>query len=156
MHSNILTLEKRRPSTEDDLLAYVGDIPPLLEGETVVDAQCVSIIGPFRFRFKGHERAKLVFWFVVVVPHEHAGKKLPMYVRMEDAWRGRPISRRAKLHKLAYLATGRHLTKGYRITKTMWLGKIFRCRLKRVTVDSGGDEAMHYTVIDTILEKVAG
>ncbi len=104
--------------SSDDLICELDEYPPTLEGK-YVDAVCVNIqktsYGPWGTR--------LAFEFSVFEPDDYAGLTLPMYVRL-GGWKGRPpVS--SKLAKVAQVAGCQR-----RFTKSAFLNKAFRCRLK--------------------------
>jgi hypothetical protein len=69
-----------------------------------------------------------------------------MYVR-QAGWQNVPVS--SKLWKVTRVATNGQFRRGQRITKSLFVGKLFRCKVR-------GDKNSHYTVIDTIVEKLTG
>jgi len=92
---------------------------------------------------------KLAFKFTVVEPEIHAGEKLEMFVHNAEKWHGHP-PRSSKLHKVAAIALGGPPRK-QRITKSVFVGKVFRCRLQKV-----GEGAAAYSVVKELLEKLTG
>ena len=122
----------------DDFVCELAEYPPTLKGKEV-DAVCVNIqktsYGPWGTR--------LAFEFKVFEPEEYAGLTLPMYVNLGN-WKGRPpVS--SKLAKVAELAGCQR-----RFTKSAFIGKAFRCRLKETRGDAP------YSVIEMITEKLTG
>jgi hypothetical protein len=126
----------------DDLIGVSGDGGVLLPGLQVVDAVCRSMT---LVEFRMFKRTKYVFRFGVVQPPEHLGVNLQMFARFVPSWKRIPTS--SKLYRCACVAVGRRL-RGERITKSMFVGKLFQCRLKTV-----GDVAA-YTIVDTLLRKL--
>jgi hypothetical protein len=134
-----------RSLVEDDEIIGETDDGGSLLSVAEVDAVCRSMtLVEFRM-FKG--RKKFVLKFDVVWPAEYLERKisLSMYVRFVPSWRRIPPS--SKLYQCACVALGRRL-RVERVTKSMFVGKIFRCRLR--TVSRG---ASAYSIIDTLLEK---
>ena len=122
----------------DDFVCELDEYPSTLEGK-YVNAVCVNIqktsYGPWGTR--------LAFEFSVFEPDEYAGLTLPMYVRL-GGWTGRPpVS--SKLAKVAQLAGCQ-----IKFTKSAFLNKAFRCRLKETRGDAP------YSVIEMITEKLTG
>jgi hypothetical protein len=72
-----------------------------------------------------------------------------MFVRYDRKWKYARES--SKLFKSACVALGRRLHRGERITKSLWLRKSFRVRLRQV-----GEGAAAYSVVDRLLEKLTG
>lgn len=128
---------------EDDLIGTAGDGGRLLLVPQV-DAVCRSMT---LVEFKMFKRTKFVLKFDVVSPAEYLEHKisLPMYIRFVPSWRRVPTA--SKLYKCACVALGRRL-RGERITKSMFVGKMFRCRLRTV-----GDVAP-YSIVDMLLQKL--
>ena len=133
---------------EADLICELDEYPPLLEGIKYVDAQCIKIEKKFFWgKREGYE-----FTFRVVEPEEHQGQKLvgfelPMYVNLGKWWgekrRPRTSAKAAKIAQVAGCPK--------RFKKSAFMGKIFRCLLKKTS-----DEAAPYTIIETVVKKVAG
>src|SRR5436190_1054553 len=124
-----------RPISDDDVLGIAGDSPVLIEASQV-DAVCRSIK---RVYFGPYKQEKLVFEFTAITPEQYSGQVLQMFVRVDPRWKTPPSA--AKLYKAACVAQGRHLQKGERIDKTMFLNHVFRCRLTRT-----GQGAAAYTI----------
>ena len=129
--------------SEDELICQTGDCPPLLPCSEV-QAVCTDVqlvrFGPFQ--------QKLVFDFEVLDPAEFAGLKVSMYVRKDPKWKHPPVS--SKLFRVSAVAVG-GLPRRRRITKQMFVGKLFRCRLK-----TAGEGAAMYSIVDTITERLTG
>jgi len=132
---------------DDDVIAIAGDDSPLLPLASV-DAVCDRVE---RVRFGLFDRVKLVFTFVIVEPAEYALTKLKMYVRVKDDWKRRPMPRSAKIYKCASVALGRPPIKGDRIVNSLWLHKLFRCRLAAAETQNGHT----YSVVQMIEERLA-
>ena len=130
--------------SEDELICQTGDCPPLLPCSEV-QAVCTDVrhvrYGPFH-------QEKLVFNFDVLDPVEFAGLKVSMYIRNDPKWKHPPIS--SKLFKVSAVANG-SLPRRQRITKSLFVGKLFRCRLKTV-----GEGAAAYSIVETITERLTG
>ncbi len=133
---------------DDDLICELDEYPPLLQGIKYVDAQCIKIEEKC---FWGR-RPGLKFTFRVVDPEEHEGQKLaglelPMYVNLGGWWgrkkRPRESAKAAKISQVA------GCPRGFR--KSAFLGKVFRCQLTKTN-----DEAAPYTIVKTVVKKVAG
>jgi len=132
------------PSSEpEDLLFTTGDCASLLLCEEV-QAICQDVKRALYFG-----QPKLAFKFTVVEPEKHAGEKLEMFVHNAKKWHGHP-PRSSKLHKVAAIALGGP-PRRQRLTKSVFVGKIFRCRLKSV-----GQGAAAYSVVENLLEKLTG
>jgi hypothetical protein len=132
------------PTSEEDVLCTIGETAPRLDCQQV-DAVCTSVEKKFFAPFK---QEKFIFTFSVIRPEEHAGNLLSMYVRWNSRWKTPPIA--SKIYKLAAIASGR-LSKKQRVTKHLFVHRVFRCRVKQV-----GEGAASYTIVDTILEKLTG
>ena len=74
------------------------------------------------------------------------GTKLQMFARYAG-WKTLPV--RSKLWKLATVATGGQLKRKQKVTKSLFIGKMFRCKVRP-------DENGHYTVVDTLIKKLTG
>lgn len=132
------------PSDEpDDVLFTTGDCASLLPCKEV-QAICTDVNRAFYFG-----QPKLAFKFTVVEPEKYSGEKLEMFVRNAEKWHGHP-PRSSKLHKAAAIALGGPPRK-QRITKSVFVGKEFRCRLKRV-----GEGTAAYSIVEELLEKLTG
>lgn len=126
---------------DDDLLCEidVDDYPILLDCKHVI-AQPKSIRlvnfpwGP-----------RIVFECKVLEPDKYFGRKLPMYVPIRQSWGKKPPTK-SKLKKLAVL-----FCPNGRFTKSAFLNKLFKCRLKRRTK---GDAP--YSIIEMFEERHAG
>ena len=130
--------------SEDDVLGVIGDSPPLLpENIKQVDALCTEVQ---TIAYRGTNDARLVFAFQVIEPELHSGMKLQMFAR-HAGWKTLPV--RSKLWKLATVATNGQLRRKQKVTKSLFVGKIFRCRVRQ-------DKNGHYTVIDTLIKKLTG
>jgi len=137
------TIAGMKPGADDDLICQTGDCPPLLPCSQV-QAVCRDVrlvrFGPFHH--------KLVFDFEVMDPVEWARMKLSMFVRKDPKWKHPPVS--SKLFKVCAVAVG-SLPRRQRITKQMFVGKLFRCRLK-----IAGEGAAAYSTVETITERLTG
>jgi hypothetical protein len=132
---------------EDDVIADAGDGGVLLP-VTEVHAICRSMK---LVEFRMYRRSKYVLRFDVISPPEYgdgASLSLYMYLRFVRSWRSVPTS--SSLYKAACTAYGRRLRGGERITKSLFVGKLFRCRLRTV-----GEGAAAYSVIDRLIERLA-
>ncbi len=139
-----MTDEKDAPSIkDDDILGVVGDNPPILPPlvkEVVALCKAVDLKS-----YRGIWDHRYVFTMQVVKPDDFEGMKLVMYARWREEWKTLPV--KSKLWKLARRATGEQFKAKQKITKSLFLKKLFRCRVR---LDENGD----YTVIDTIIERV--
>lgn len=129
----------------DEVMGVTGEVPPLLlcsEVKAVCQAVKTVEYAPFR-------QKKYLFIFSVVEPEEYATNHLQMFVRVNPAWKHPPIA--SKLFKAALVATDGQLRNRQRITKSMFIGKLFLCKLR--TVGEGG---ARYSIIDCITERLAG
>ena len=129
----------------DEVLFEIDESPVLIRGMATVEAQCTAVNAAFYFG-----QPKLTFSLKVVTPEECAGMKLEMFARNAEKWKGHPPMS-SKLFKIAAVALGRLPRKQDRITKTMFLKKVFLCKL-----GTSGEGVSKYTVVNTITEKVAG
>ena len=127
---------------DDELLAVVDEAPPLLECTEAV-CFCFKIE---RTLFPEFQTVKLVFYFRVLEPHQHKDLVLKMYVSDQ---KGKRLPVRSKLYQIARVAFP-DLKKRTRITNSMFLKKIFRCRLGTTKTP------VPYTVIRTLMERIAG
>ncbi len=136
--------EHLRLVSEDDVLGVIGDSPPLLQ-DTIkeVDALCTEVQ---LIAYRGTNDARIVFTFQVIEPERCSGTKLQMFARYAG-WKTLPV--RSKLWKLATVATGGQLKRKQKVTKSLFVGKIFRCRVRP-------DKNGHYTVVDTLIKKLTG
>jgi len=136
--------EPLRLVSEDDVLGVIGDSPPLLQNTIKeVDALCTDIR---LVSYRGTNDARFVFTLRVIEPERYSGTKLQMFARYAG-WKTLPV--RSKLWKLATVATDGQLKRSQKITKSLFVGKIFRCRVRL-------DEHGHYTVVDTLIKKLTG
>ena len=127
---------------DDEVLAVVDEAPPLLECAEAV-CFCFKIE---RTLFPEFQTVKLVFYFRVLEPHQHKDLVLKMYVSDQ---KGKRLPIRSKLYQIARVAFS-DLKKRTRITNSMFLKKIFRCRLGPTATP------VPYTVVRTLLEVIAG
>ena len=129
--------------SDDEVLFEAGSGPSLLGEIKSVVAVCTAMKRAVYFR-----QPKLVFTFTVVEPDQYAGQKLEMFAHAK--WKGQPpVS--SKLFKIAAVALGRLPQKGDRITKNLFLRKVFRCKL-----GISGQGAAAYSVVEIPLEKLTG
>ena len=133
---------------EDDLICELDEYPPLLKGIKYVEAQCIRIEEKcFWGRRQGFK-----FTFKVTHPEEHEGQELtglelPMYVNLGGWWGGKKRPREsAKAAKISQVAG---CPRAFR--KSAFLNKIFKCQLTKTN-----DEAAPYTIVKTVVGKVAG
>ena len=96
--------------------------------------------------YQGANDARFVCTFQVIEPEKYTGTKLQMYAR-DAGWKTLPV--RSKLWKLATVATGGQLRRKQKGTKSLFVGKSFRCKVRP-------DKNGHYSVIDTIVKKLTG
>jgi hypothetical protein len=129
-----------------DLLGVVGDNPVLLPSSvSKVSAVCFKVD---RFPYRGVKSdMRFRFYFRVFDPIKFEGVTLVMYVR-DGGWRTLPVS--SKLWKLARVATQNQIGRGRKVTKSLFVGKAFLCKVKTMKGPAP------YTIIDTILEVLAG
>jgi hypothetical protein len=98
------------------------------------------------------KEAKLVFDLVIHEPGtSYHGVRLEMWAPWSDSWRRRP-PRRSKLYTLIRIACG-GLGHGQRVSKAIFINKLFRVKLKQVLQKESGHV---YSVAETIVEKIAG
>lgn len=128
----------------DELICQTGDCPPLLHCSEV-QAVCTDLR---LLRFGPYQREKLVFDFEVLSPAEFGKLKLTMYVRKDSKWKHPPVG--SKLFKVCATAVGK-LPRRRQITKSLFVGKLFRCRLRTV-----GEGAASYSIVETITERLTG
>ena len=127
---------------DDEVLAVVDQAPPLLECTEAV-CFCFKIERTF---FAPFQTGKLVFSFRLLEPPEHEGLVLNMFVSDQ---KGKRLPVRSKLYQIAKIATP-DLKRGTKISKAMFLKKVFRCRLGTT------ETPVPYTVVRTLVEKIAG
>ena len=126
---------------QDDELLFesIADSPFLVRGTAVVDAECIAVTRAFYFN-----QPKLVFKFKVIKPEMYCVKKLEMFARNAPQWKGHPpVS--SKLWKIACVALGRVPEKHDRVTKSMFLNKVFQCK-----VSNSGKGVSAYSVVEMI------
>jgi len=133
---------------DDEALGTVRDSSVVLPIEEV-DAMCTNIEFVPYYLFA---QQKYLFHLRVCEPEKYAGMMLQMYVRWNPTWEKQGVPRRAKLWQIIHVANAGPLKRGQKIKKSMFLGKIFRCRLSVATTESG----ICYSVVDTITKKVTG
>lgn len=131
-----------KAKNSNDLVGVIGEAPDHLPCD-VVEAVCrkVSII-----KYKPCRDPKLVFEMWVYAPEQYAGVMLRMFVRLDPRWKTLPVG--SKLWKMAQVAAG-PLKRRQRVTKSMFEGKAFRCRLRSV-----GKGPAAYSVVDSLIEKL--
>ena len=137
--------EVTQTEDENELLCMMGDAPPLLSSDEVL-AVCIDVK---RTLFKHHRQEKFVFVFRVFSPEEYEGVRLEMFARIDPLWKTPP--RASKLWKTIQVATDGEFRKRQRVTKKLFKGKAFRCKVKTC-----GNGPAAYSIIDEILEKIAG
>jgi hypothetical protein len=130
---------------DSDTLCTFGESNTTLLPFTECEAVCTSIDEKY---FAPWKRTKFVFTFEIMQPMHYAKTKLEMFVRIDAKWKGQP-PRAATLWKAAAVALGRHPNK-VRVTKSMFIGGLFRCKLAHV-----GDGAAAYTKVKAITERMA-
>jgi hypothetical protein len=140
-----LTDERYSEEPEDETLGVVGEAnTALIVGYAAVKAICRTME---KKAYRWGER--YVLTFVIIDPEKYQGTTLPMYMRVTESTKRKHIPESAKLYKAACVAMGYRLPRGFKIKKSMFVGKTFRCRLR--TVHEG---AVMHTIVDTITEKV--
>jgi hypothetical protein len=121
----------------NDVICEGGEYPELLLCDEVI-AVCTALdIG-----VESSYGKKIYFHFEVLQPEIYAGCELEMYANYYP----RPRSK-SKIMTLACIATGRRRIS--QITKSMFVGKTFRCELAKSRKGSAA-----YSVIKTLLEKI--
>jgi hypothetical protein len=146
---NISRLRRMVEDETDDIIGEIErDGGQVLVGCATVDAIVTNIE-----KKNCWNRTKLFFTLDVIRPEEYAGITLKLYVRNEGHWKYIPAS--SKIYRLACVALGRRLRQRDRIRKSMFLKKVFRCRLRKVTPLKGAT-ATEYTIVDEFLEKLSG
>jgi hypothetical protein len=131
---------------DQEIFGIAGECAPLLP-ISIANAVCLSVN---LVRYQPYQRTKLVFKFSLIEPEAHVGTTLEMFVRTEPSWKEK-LPPASKLHKIACIANGARLKRGQKVVPSMFLNRVFKCRLRKV-----GDGAAAYTIIDTILEKLTG
>ena len=129
-------------AASDDIICTIDECPPLLDCKEVT-AKCVSLEKAF---YKPYQHTKLVFALQVITPERYAGAILKMFVPTKSESEKLRVA--SKLFKTVNVAVGK-LKPRQRISKKMFLGKVFRCRLR--SVEKLGAV---YTIVDHLLEKV--
>jgi len=137
------TAQKRnlRP-VEDDTLCIAEAGPPILDCKKV-EATCVYVV---KRHFDQYNQTKLILTFNVYLPERYEGVQLPMYLPYYE----RP-GIRSNMYKLIRTVVGE--VKGRQhITKSMFVGRAYRCRLKIVETEEG----IRYSAVDEVLEVLTG
>jgi hypothetical protein len=132
------------PITDNDVIGTAGEVSTLIPCDTV-EAICRSVEEIF---YRPYQEKRLVFTFRITEPPELKDQRVQMFCRKDDRWKHVPES--AALFKAACAARGRRLHRGEKITKTMFLKHLFRCRLR-----TAGKGPAAYTVVDKIIERLA-
>lgn len=140
--------ETRKGLGDKDCLCSIQDSSVTLPIEEI-EAMCVKI-ETIPYKWFGQE--KLVFHFRVYEPEEYAGTVLKMYVRWNPVWRKRGVPLGAKLWQIIHLAQDGGLKRGQKVQKSVFVGKIFRCRLRTATTTTG----IPYSLVDTVTKKLVG
>jgi hypothetical protein len=152
--SNVFPI--RNPDDDDDLLGEIErDGGKVLIGCATVNAIVTKIETPKKKTGeikKMFGKTKLIFT-LQVIDGDYAGTVLKCYVRLESTWKYIPAS--AKIYRMACVALGRRLTPKDRITKALFLRKVFVCLLEKVEPIKGV-ESLAYTVVSEFKEKHAG
>ena len=132
-------------SDDEDLIGLVGDAQTLLiVGYAAVNATCTKVeTKAYRWG------TRFLFTFKIRDNEKYEGKTLFMFARLNEQWKTKYIPESSKLYKCACVAEGYRLPRGFPLTKSMFLKKIFRCRLHHV-----GEGAAKYTTVEIITEKV--
>ncbi len=136
------TAQKRNlHPVEDDTLCIAEAGPPLLDCDEV-EAICVDVVKRY---FGQYDQTKLILTFNVYLPERYVGVQLPLYLTHYE----RP-GIRSKMYKLIRAVVGEVKGK-QRITKSMFVGRAYRCKLRTVDVDG-----VRYSVVDEVLEVLTG
>jgi hypothetical protein len=131
----------------DDILGVVGEAQTALIADYAeVHAVCSKVT---EHAYKWGPR--LLFTFTVIDPPKYEGIKLFMFARIVTAWKEKYFPESSKLYKMACIAAGKRLPRGFRITKSLWVGKAFKCRL-----ETSGKGAARYTTVSELLERLTG
>jgi hypothetical protein len=129
-----------------------GDVPPLLaEGDHYV----VSFVRPEK-AWLGKYRQKIYLYFEIVEPQQHRGDVLWMACNYPEKGRFGPSS---KFWLQWVIAGGRRPMRADRLSTKVFRAKYFRARMRtvtRTTTQEARTPAQCYSVIDTLLEVVAG
>ncbi len=128
----------------DEVLAQLGDGPPLLQCAEV-KAVCMRIS---KVEYRPWRQVKWIFDFRVFEPDQYAGLRLQMFVRNDPRWKRLPVS--SKLWKVIQVASGGDRSVR-RVTKSLFVGKAFRCKLKTC-----GEDDAAYSTIEKIVERLTG
>ena len=130
---------------KEDTLFTVGEVPALVDCEEV-QAVCTNV---HRHYFNLWQSERIVFDFEVIDPEVHAKTKLQMFCRWDRKWKSPP--KNSRIFRTAWIALG-GLRPRQRIHKGLFVGKVFRCRLRLASPKDGPA----YSVVDMILVKLTG
>lgn len=128
-------------AVEDDFLCIAEAGLPLLECDEV-EATCVDVV---KQEFGQYDQTKLILIFNVYFPERYQCVRLNMYLTHYE----RP-GMRSKMYKLIRTVVG-EVKRKQRITKSMFVGRAYRCKLRTVDVDG-----VRYSVVDEVLEVLTG
>ena len=128
----------------EEALFVAGESAPFIPGDRVM-----AICRKIEQRSYRQFGERLVFTFEVIEPTDYQGTKLEMFARINPKWKMVPSS--SKLFRSGCVAMGKRILKGQRVTKSMFTGKVFLCKLKK-----SGDGPTAFSIIEELLERLAG
>ena len=131
--------------TDDELMAVAEEVSPYIACDEVT-AVCLSITKRY---YRPYMRDAWVFEFGIISPEEYLNERVRMFVRRDPKWKYLPES--SSLFKAACVALGRRPYRKEHITKSLWLQKAFRLRLRQ-----SGTGPAAYSVVAQLIEKVTG
>jgi hypothetical protein len=138
-------IEKRNPPAPGGNGDAIGTVSAGIIPAETVDAVCISVKLE---SFNRYGRKRWVLEFSVAYPEEFSGTVLKLFLQDYDG--ALPVT--SRLYQAASVATG-SLRPRQCLTKTAFLGRMFRCKT-RLAVPKNGSAP--YSVIDSLLEKLTG
>jgi hypothetical protein len=155
---------KKVPASEPAQGAEVEDVeidfgvmderPPLIE-------EGLYEVGYVRSgqKFWSFDHYSVASYFKITTPGPHEGKELFMVYRVSPREGRKGMAFSSKIVEMVTLALGRQPNRKDRLTSSVFHGKRFKALVRTVKLNAKKKkraECAQYSIIDTLLEKVAG
>ena len=141
-------------TVEDIDLGAVDALPPLIP-DGAYEVGFVRAVKPFSV-FK---EQRVLLYFKIVTPGEHAGKELFMAMRVSPRNGRKSMAASSKMAQMCAVAAGRSTVRHDRLSTKVFAGKYFMANV--YTVKTNWRKRLHpevcrYSAIDILTEQTAG
>ena len=141
-------------TVEDIDLGAVDALPPLIP-DGAYEVGFVRAVKPFSV-FK---EQRVLLYFKIVTPGEHAGKELFMAMRVSPRNGRKSMAASSKMAQMCAVAAGRSTLRHDRLSTKIFQGKYFMANVYTVKTNWRGrrhPEVCRYSAIDILTEQTAG